>query len=271
MINPKSELAQRFWEAGEGLPDCPIYDFHGHMHEMAGGWLPASDPEKMLVTMRRANIESFIFCSHLALYCAEVGESSNYTEVEKYGTPLHAYMAVKSFDPDFERDLKIYKEHPQVYKGFKFLADYYGVPLNADCHTPYWNYANENGLLCLCHTWGGSPCDGAGNVRAIAERWPNVKLIVAHSIHGDWNSAIQLAKDFPNLYLELTALMDDDRGVLERFVNEVGSERMLFGTDLPWFSTFQAIGCILDAEMTDDDRRNIFYRNGMKLLGIPEK
>ena len=58
----------------------------------------------------------------------------------------------------------------------------------------------------------------------------------------------------------------DDRGVLERFVGELGSERILFGTDLPWFSTFYYIGAILDADITDDDRRNIFYRNGKKLL-----
>ena len=36
--------------------------------------------------------------------------------------------------------------------------------------------------------------------------------------------------------------------------------------DLPWFSYHHGIGAVLSAEMTDDDRRNILYRNGKKLL-----
>ena len=41
---------------------------------------------------------------------------------------------------------------------------------------------------------------------------------------------------------------------------------MLFGTDLPWFSPLHGIGCVLSAEITDEDRRNILYRNAEKLL-----
>lgn len=267
MINPKSELAARFWEKGEGLADCPIYDFHGHMHETGAGYLPACAPEKMLQTMKRANIRSFLFCSHQALFNPDVGEKANYEEVERFGAPLKAYLGVRSFDLDFARDQEIFQSHPTVYRGLKFICDYYGVPLEDARHEPYWRFAEENELLCLCHTWGSSSFDGAQNVRAVAEKYPHVKLIMGHSIFGDWQNAIQIARTFPNTYLELTALMGDTRGVLEMLVGEVGSERILFGTDLPWYSTFQAIGCLLDAEITDEDRRNIFYRNGQKLLG----
>ena len=62
-LNRDSALAQAFWEKGY-VEDCPIYDFHGHMHENNGCYLPAGEPEQMLHTMRRAHIDSFIFCSH---------------------------------------------------------------------------------------------------------------------------------------------------------------------------------------------------------------
>jgi hypothetical protein len=74
-----------------------------------------------------------------------------------------------------------------------------------------------------------------------------------------------LAQDFPNIYLELTAVFDDI-GVIEKFVNEAGSERMLFGTDLPWFDPHHAVGVLFSAQISDEDRRNIFYRNAEKLL-----
>ena len=45
-INPDSKLGQEFWEQGR-VENCPIYDFHGHRHEMFGGWLPAGEPEQI--------------------------------------------------------------------------------------------------------------------------------------------------------------------------------------------------------------------------------
>ena len=264
MINPDSELARRFIE-NEKLADCPIYDFHGHMHELLGGHIPAPSPEQMLKTLRRAGAESFIFCSHLALYSAESGEAMNLGPVRKFGAPLKAYLAIRSYDLDFERDARIFEDNRDCYAGFKFLVDYFQVALDDERHAPYWRYADEHKLLCLCHTWGGSRFDGPENVRAVAEKYPDAAILCGHSFHGDWDAAIALANDFPNIYLELTAVLDD-RGVLERFVNEAGSNKILFGTDLPWFSTFHAIGCILDADITDDDRHNIFHRNGERLL-----
>ena len=264
-INPESELARRFWE-NVSLEDCPVYDFHGHMHELIGGYLPAAEPEGMLKTINRAGIRRFTFCSHLALYSAVDPEDYNIAPVKKYNDVFRAYMAVRSFDLDFQRDIEIYKANLDVYVGFKFLQDYYHVALDAPCHEPYWQYADDRGLMCLCHTWGGSPYDGAGNVRAVAEKYHNVTIICGHSMHGEWDKAIALCNEFPNIYLELTAVLDD-RGVVDRFVRECGSEKILFGTDLPWFNTFHAIGCILDADMTDGDRHNILHRNGERLLG----
>ena len=79
------------------------------------------------------------------------------------------------------------------------------------------------------------------------------------------NAAVDLARTFENLYLELTAVFDD-RGVLEKYVREAGSDRMLFGTDLPWFDPHQAVGALLSAEISDEDRHNICHRNAEKLL-----
>ena len=47
---------------------------------------------------------------------------------------------------------------------------------------------------------------------------------------------------------------------------DCGSERILFGSDLPWFDTHHGIGTVLATDMRDEDRRNIFYRNGEKLM-----
>ena len=61
--------------------------------------------------------------------------------------------------------------------------------------------------------------------------------------------------------------MLDERGIVEQFVSELGSERVVFGTDFPWFDYHYYIGAVLGADITDDDRHNILHRNAEKLLG----
>jgi uncharacterized protein len=105
-------------------------------------------------------------------------------------------------------------------------------------------------------------------VRKIAGKYNNVKIICGHSFHGDWDNGFTLA-EYPNVYFELTAVLDD-RGVLEKLVEKVGSDRILFGTDLPWFSTHHGVGAVLSADITDEDRHAILHGNAERLLrGAP--
>jgi predicted TIM-barrel fold metal-dependent hydrolase len=102
-------------------------------------------------------------------------------------------------------------------------------------------------------------------VRKLAERYTNAKFLLGHSCHGEWDEAVALANDFPNLFLELTAIFDD-RGALEKFAAEAGSQRMLFGTDLPWFDPHQAVGALFSAHLSDEQIHDICHRNAEKLL-----
>ena len=265
-VNRDSELAQRFWEEGK-LADCPLYDFHGHLHEIGGNYLPAGDIEPMLDTLSRVGAKSFAFSSHFSLTGVMPGDVDTLSTCKQYGAPLRGYFVVMPFFADPPKDFETILSNPDVYLGCKFLGDYYGTPLELPAFTPYWEFLNEHKLAALCHTWGSSQFDGPSNIRHIAEKYHDVQILVGHCVHGAWDEAVSLAKDFPNVWLELTAVLDD-RGVLEKFVSEVGSERLLFGTDLPWYSTYQGIGCVLDAEVSDEDKHNILHRNGERLLAL---
>ena len=163
------------------------------------------------------------------------------------------------------REVDTFAENLDAYAGFKFLSDYHHVAVNDPRYRPAWEYADQHKLLLLMHTWGGSPYDGTDVLRQAIECYPNVQVLLGHSCHGDWDGAVALARQFPNIFLELTALFDD-RGIIEKFAGEVGSERMLFGTDLPWFDPHQAVGVLLSAHINDEDRHNICHRNAEKLL-----
>lgn len=264
MINRDSALAQEFW-AEPRLAHCPVLDFHAHLRDAAGLFLPRQEPEGMLRTMDACNVVLALFCGHATMTTPSLGEAQDMEVVRRYPDRFRAYHAVVSRHLDPKGDLQRMEDHPEVFVGLKFHPDSYGVPLSDPRHTPYWEYADAKRLLVLSHTWGNSNQNGPAEVERILGKYPNLIFLAGHSFHGEWARGPELARDYPNLYLELTAVLDE-RGPLDLLVAEAGSDRILFGTDLPWFSTHHGIGAVLSAEMTDEDRRNILYRNGAKLL-----
>ena len=264
MINHDSPLTKAFWQAGR-LDDCPILDFHAHMHELASMYLPAASPEAMIDTMRRCNVRQAVFCSHQPLYYTEFEEEYNLRVAKQYPQYFKAYHSVAPGRTDARAAIARVENNREYYFGFKFHADIHTTPLTDAAYAPFLDYMNATRTPALLHTWGPSPHNGVDAVKTIASRYADAILICGHSFHSDWRRGAALAADFPNLYYELTAVLDD-YGALELLCETVGSRRILFGTDLPWFDTHHGIGAILSADITDEDRRNIFYRNGETLL-----
>ena len=91
-----------------------------------------------------------------------------------------------------------------------------------------------------------------------------ISLVVVGLI-GAWSEAIAIAREFPHVHLELTAVLDD-RGPLELFCRAGLARQLLFGTDLPWFNPHHGIGSVLSAEIDDEARHDILHRNAEKLL-----
>jgi len=262
----RSDLSREFWEHGRSA-SCPIYDMHGHMGPHESIYMPRGDTADMIHTMDECGVRMLVFSHHVALASSpKLGNHLAVQAVRRYPDRLRAYCSINPNYPEQAQvDLETFDEYADVYVGLKFLSDYHGIALTDEAYRPAWEFADERELLVLAHTWGGSRYDGEAVVREVAERYPHVKFLLGHSCHGEWDAAVQLARDFPHVYLELTAVFDD-RGVLEKFVQGAGSERMLFGTDLPWFDPHHAVGALLSADISDEDRHNICHRNAERLL-----
>lgn len=258
-------LKERFYRLG-AVPDCPVYDMHGHMGSWYGIHFSRPQPPEMLRVMMRAGVRLLVFCHHWALFAPDIGNQASVKAVRMFPEKLRAYCGINPNYPDIvSRDVATFEEYRDVYVGFKLLADYHHYPITHDRYRPAWEVANEEGLLVLLHTWQGSVYDGPGEVRKAAETYPEARILLGHCCHADWQSAAELAREFPNVYLELCAVLDD-RGAVEFLVEKAGSERIVFGTDFPWFNHHYYIGALLGADITDEDRRNILYRNAERLL-----
>jgi len=261
----KSRLYEEFFKKGK-VADCPVYDMHAHMGNWYAITFPSVELPEMIRRMQLANVRKLVFCHHATLNAPDIGNSANIEAVKKYPGALKAYCGINPHYPAMARkDIKDMDKYGDIFVGFKFLADYHRVPISEGVFNDAWKYAHEKKLLVLLHTWGGSIYDGPAVIEKVAEKYPGAKILMGHSCHGNWYKAIELVKRFPNIYLELCAVLDD-RGVLEKFVGEAGSDRIVFGTDFPWFSYRYYIGSVLGAPIDDNARRDIFYRNAEKLL-----
>jgi len=100
---------------------------------------------------------------------------------------------------------------------------------------------------------------------------PEAIIIMAHTgghptAMGDWFRAIEVAKHYPNIYLD-TASSQSDMGYLEAAVAGVGAGRVIFGTDMPLIDPFFGFAKVAGAELTDDEKALIFGGNILRLVG----
>jgi len=263
MTNP-SPLAQAFLAYGR-VEECPVIDMHTHPGPYQAIFFPNGDPERMVETMDRSGVRLMCAVSHCALVDTARGNAYTESLTQRFPGRVLGYWSINPNCPERVRsEVEEYSKH-KGFIGFKFLADYHRCPITADAYAPALEYADAHGLLVLLHTWGFSAYDSPDHVEALARRYPSATFLMGHCGYGEWDKSIRLAREYPNVYLELTGTHNVN-GIIERMVEGAGSRRMLYGTDLPWFDPHYVIGTVLCARITDDDRHNILHRTAERLL-----
>jgi len=106
-------------------------------------------------------------------------------------------------------------------------------------------------------------------VRIMAElgkQYPDTQFIFAHA-GGIWTKAFQAAKNYPNLHFD-TSGFDPERGIVEKAVEVLGSERVLFGSDAPGRNYAAQLAKVQYADISEKDKRLILGENAVKLLQL---
>lgn len=266
-IRPGSELAAEFWEKGRS-ESCPIYNMHAHMGQFHSMYVPRCEAADMVRSMDAAGVKLACFAHGAALHCPDISNRLAVEAVRAFPDRFRAYLTVNPHYPDVaERELSQYDKLPAVYIGLKFHPDSHKVRLSDERYTAALEFADERSLILLSHTYDGSGFNGGDEVRRVLDKYENMRFLMGHSLKSNWHEAAAIARDHPNAYLELTGVLGQ-WGAVDTLCEEAGSERMLFGTDLPWYGQHQGVGHLLSADITDEDIHNICHRNAEKLLGL---
>lgn len=92
--------------------------------------------------------------------------------------------------------------------------------------------AGENNLVVLCHT-GLGMVNLAKQVRELVKKVPEVKIILGHAAFVDMDNVIKIVKDMSNIYFDTSAIRTYD---LYNLINQIPSDRILFGSDYPFYN-----------------------------------
>jgi len=285
-MNP-SPIVQEYLATGRSA-NCPIIDMHGHFGPASATYLPAGSAEYMLHSMKRAGVKQIVCTAHDALFGdTDRGNALMQAAIDEYSEQLLGYWAVNPNLPVQAARAAEDLAQARGFVGFKCLPDYHMHPITGDGYRSALEYADAHRLLVLVHTWGGSPFDSPQQGAEVAEQYPGASFLMGHSGYGDWEVSTAIARDLPNVYLELTAVyVAHDfgnqpggsgtplpllsclhvNGIIEYMVERTSSEKILFGTDLPWYSPHYAAGAVLFAHISDNARHDILHRNAERLL-----
>lgn len=103
----------------------------------------------------------------------------------------------------------------------------------------------------------------------LARNFPKVPIILLHMGHGHVvyiNGAIEVAERNPNLYLETSGTTMHTK--IKEAVKRVGSERVLYGDDIPCGHPSWELEKVRAAGLEDDDFKKLLGENARKLYKI---
>lgn len=118
-----------------------------------------------------------------------------------------------------------------------------------------FSFADELSCFVLMHP------DHITDMVAFADKYPNMKLIIAH-IHSTLYADVIAAAKHGNIFADTSGGDSRQNNVIEYTVERVGSEKIFFGTDT-YSAGFQT-GRILYSRIGERDKENILYRNAKR-------
>lgn len=246
-----------------GLPiiDCPIIDMHGHLGRYSHA-IPDLSPGGLVKGMDRIGIQSTL-CSHMACMSheARAGNREVLVAIRAFPGRIEGYLSLWPWGPDAVRD-ELAWGLDAGFIGIK-LHNANGFPYTDSTLIPAYELAEEREMPILFHTWGSDT--EFHELHWISEHFPHIPLLIAHAGCINVAGYINLGRKCSNIYLEL-AFSAAPRGMVAHLVDVLGAERIIWGSDVYFYSQSQQIGRVLGARISEEEKRLILSGNAARIL-----
>jgi predicted TIM-barrel fold metal-dependent hydrolase len=101
----------------------------------------------------------------------------------------------------------------------------------------------------------------------IARQFPGARILLGHSgvTWRGYEQSIAVARSSANLFLDISG-SHSHRTIIEHCLDQLGEERILFGSDMPYLEAAMVLGRVLTARVSDGNKEAILRHNFLRLL-----
>jgi len=264
-------MTEYFNQIHKGIPitDVEIIDLHAHLGPNGIMHIPANDVTSMVRIMDICGINKTVVSPNPGIDSDIVlGNNMMLEAIHSQRGRIYGACMVNGHYPELSLDelQRCFSEDKDV-KMIKIHPFFTNSSMKDKRMKKIYEFASDRKLVILVHTWLDGDQYGNQDIFAdVAKDYLDIKWIMGHSggPHGSYH-AVELAKESENIILDITLSMIPARQT-EFFVSEIGSERVIFGTDSPFLDPRPQIGRVGLAEISHQDRVNIFSANARRMI-----
>lgn len=239
-----------------------LIDVHAHLGRWPSCPSRAVTLESVEMMMKKYGIEKTVVSSVLGItYHMKRGNAKLNSALRRY-PDIYGLVSVNcNYAQDSANEIRKYLKSPR-FVGVKIHPTATQRNLDKDLDQDIMDAILDFSVPITIHTFEEqiSP-----NI-TLATEYPDVNFIFLHCGASEWRRTIMLTRNCDNIYLEYSMSWVRECGRLERIVEAVGSERVVFGSDSPLMDPGYQIGILEEAEISGRERENIAYRNALSLF-----
>ena len=153
------------------------------------------------------------------------------------------------------------------WRGLKLHPQYHVYPANSYQVKKVIERAARYHCVVLYHSGDsdvGSLCSPS-RIADVAKEFPETTIIMGHMGVTDWPEAIEVARLYGNIILDTTSCIIN-YGVVEYAVKYVGKERLIWGSDFPFYPFQLGLSKILDSELDEESKLFILGKNIQRIM-----
>ncbi len=240
------------------IQGLPVFDAHSHLGTArhSGRRVTAED---MLRHMDRAGIDRSLLIPYPVVEDFRREHDEIAAAVRQWPDRFCGAICLPHYDPGFAGEVERCAGELGLV-ALKLQPQYNALnPLSAR-NDFFWEAALRHSLPVVVHTGSGAPFALPALYIDVAQRFPELPLILGHCGGSSYYlEAIVAAKTCPNIYLELSSLMPHHVAEVRA---HVGSDRLMIGSDLPESAAMELgkIVALGDRQILWDTAEKMFRR-----------
>ncbi|GAB3814991.1 amidohydrolase family protein [Kribbella italica] len=243
-----------------------VIDVHAHLGPYSLFHIPEPGARQMVDVMDRTGTQVAVVAANRGIQQdAHLGNTETLAAVDAHPGRIAAYAVINPWqDPDRELERLAADDR---FVGIKVHPSLHQYPVTGARYAAVWAFAAETGCPVLSHSEHRSAYDAPVLFETVADRYPDAQVILGHAgiSPAGVDEAVAAASRHSSLWLEVCGSQMTGQ-LITGMVEQVGSRRVLFGSDFPFIDQRMSLGRVVYASLTEDEREDVLGGNAHRLF-----